>query len=70
MVPFMAIYERQRKTITCQNRNIIISLRENDLSLLTLTLCASYIGLVIPVVPGLYSGQCCFKVSEHTISLS
>lgn len=53
MVPFMAIYERQRKTITCQNRNIIISLRENYLSLLTLTLCASYIGLVIPVVPGL-----------------
>lgn len=70
-VPFIADWERQRKTITCQNRNIRMSPREHDLSLVTLTICASYIGLDVSVVPDLYSGQCCLQdVREHGYSQS
>lgn len=35
-----------------------MSPRENDLSLVTLTLCASYIGLAVSVVADLCGGQC------------
>lgn len=44
---------------------------ENDLSLVTLMSCASYIELVVSVVLDLYSGWCCLQdVSEHGYSQS
>lgn len=48
-----------------------MSSAENDLLLVTLTPCASYIELVVSVGLDLYSGQCCLQdVSEHGYSQS
>jgi len=58
-----------KKDNNCQNRKSLMSSAENDLLLVTLTPCSSYIELVVSVGLDFYSGQCCLQdVSEHGYS--